>query len=117
MKHACIVIVPMMSVVSFHPLIVNPSPLTVTYCFLASSAIGLIGTCSQNVVGLTLTAAPVAMIIAQKSLTCRSDCLVYQEVAVVVKVVFLLCVGIVSSQPLDTNSGCSHCRRSSSCGR
>eukprot|EP00971_Amphidinium_carterae_P349983 6491326-Amphidinium_carterae.7 len=48
MKQTCITIVSMMSVVSFHPCIVNPSHVAVTYCFLVPSVIGVIGTCSKR---------------------------------------------------------------------
>eukprot|EP00971_Amphidinium_carterae_P197519 3920177-Amphidinium_carterae.1 len=71
MKQICIVIDPMINVTSFQPSIVKPSPVTVTYCFRVDSGIGLTSMCSQNVMGQTLTAAPVSMINAQKPFRCR----------------------------------------------
>eukprot|EP00971_Amphidinium_carterae_P132225 2619436-Amphidinium_carterae.1 len=67
----CMMILPMTIVVSFQPLILRPSPVTVTYCFLASSVIVVIGTCGQNDCGHTDTAAPESKILPRAP--CNSE--------------------------------------------
>eukprot|EP00971_Amphidinium_carterae_P081274 1607881-Amphidinium_carterae.1 len=73
MNFTCMMRVPMIKVVSFQPLVLSPSPVTVTYCFLTSSGIVVTGTCGQNDVGQIETAAPDSKIMAQNSLYVCAD--------------------------------------------
>eukprot|EP00971_Amphidinium_carterae_P283058 5619245-Amphidinium_carterae.1 len=64
----CMVMLPMTNVASFQPVMLRPSPVTVTYCFLACSDVVVVCTCGQNDCGQTETAAPESNIMAQNSL-------------------------------------------------
>eukprot|EP00971_Amphidinium_carterae_P349882 6491279-Amphidinium_carterae.3 len=75
MKQMCIVICPMTRVTSFHPEIASPSPVTVkielSKCRLRHC---LDYNVLADVIGHTLTAAPVSMMVDQKSFKRRGEC-------------------------------------------
>eukprot|EP00971_Amphidinium_carterae_P132995 2633556-Amphidinium_carterae.1 len=75
MKRICIDMCPMTRVTSFHPEIGKPSPVTVTNCLHADLGIVVTSMCSQNVIGQTLIAALVSMMIDHKSFRCLGESL------------------------------------------